>query len=87
MDGEAVLYDVAHHALHYLNETAFCIWRHCDGAHNTELLADALADMFGVDIATAEDRSELIDDVNATLENFRSNGLLDEANGYRQWLG
>lgn len=49
LDGEAILSDPASGATHRLNESAWMIWRHCDGVADTGLLATHLSDRFEVE--------------------------------------
>lgn len=73
LDGEAVLYDPAHHALHYLNTTAMFIWKNCDG-HTTvgEFLAQAM-NSFSFD----GEETTLREDLMSAMLNLAENGLID----------
>lgn len=73
LDGEAVLYDPAHHALHYLNATAYLIWQQCDGGCDVRTILDGLADQLAYD-GTAEDLRE---EIMAAVSRLTGNGLLD----------
>ncbi len=78
MDDEAVVYDPAHHAIHYLNPTALAIWQRCDGRHSLAEMARALHAAFDSDDAFG-DLDRLRDDVRGTVEALADNGLVDEA--------
>ncbi len=73
MDGEAVLYDPAHHAVHYLNATAYLIWQHCDGERNAQELLEELTQQFEWD----EHVEDLQPQVVAALAHLVENGLVD----------
>jgi hypothetical protein len=47
IDDEALLYDPTFHALYHLNETAFFVWRRCDGQSSADL-ASALIRAYDV---------------------------------------
>ncbi|MBI4580277.1 MAG: PqqD family protein [Planctomycetes bacterium] len=72
LDDEAVLYDLAHHAVHYLNATAYAVWRQCDGRTPVAKLPGRLATHFSI----AEDDS-LIADTHRALRGMAENGLVD----------
>jgi len=75
MDGEALLYDIAHHTLHYLNTTAYTIWRHCDGFTSVGTLIGMIASECndsGHEASTA-----VIADTRQALRNLVNNGLVD----------
>ena len=72
VDGELVLYDHARQFVHALNPTAAFIWRACDGRHDQASIAAALAERY------PESREAIEEDVLATLELFRAEGLLCE---------
>lgn len=77
MDDEAVLYDLAHNAVHYLNLTAYHIWQCCDGQHTTSEIADLLARRFDLLHDPAANLENMLRDVNATLAELAGNGLID----------
>jgi len=79
IDDEAVLYDVAHDAVHYLNATARFIWERCDGHQTIDEIGDAMARAFELnDSKTAAKGPDALDaDVRTTLKNLSENGLLD----------
>lgn len=52
MDREGLLYDRTLQILYCLNETAFCVWRQCDGRSLTDL-ASALTRLYDVEYDTA----------------------------------
>lgn len=75
LEGEAILYDFAHHALHYLNATAYEIWRNCDG--NTpldELLAKVAATF---DSKNGHDQATVDADLRDALQNLVEHGLIE----------
>ncbi|HOA73834.1 MAG TPA: HPr-rel-A system PqqD family peptide chaperone [Phycisphaerae bacterium] len=72
LDGEAVLYDPAHHAVHYLNATAYLIWQHCDGHTKVPALLNKVAAHFA-DVET----DTLIRELEAALDRLVRNGLVD----------
>lgn len=73
LDGEAVLYDPAHHAVHYLNGTAYLIWQHCDGRRNTQALLEDLTQQFECDEPPADLQPQIL----AGLAHLVENGLVD----------
>jgi PqqD family protein of HPr-rel-A system len=73
LDGEAVLYDPAHHAVHYLNATAYLIWQHCDGERNAQELLGDLARQFDCDGHPADLQPQIL----AALAHLVENGLVD----------
>lgn len=44
MDDEAVLYDTAHHAVYYLNDTALAMWQRADGQTSSDSLFPKMRD-------------------------------------------
>ena len=77
IDGEAVLYDPAHHSVHYLNATASAIWDCCDGANTIEHITDEVATTFELPSTRNDARLQLREDVRATLETMADDGLID----------
>lgn len=73
LDGEAVLYDPAHHAVHYLNATAYFIWQNCAGDATVQELLAFLRETIGTD-GTPEDLDRVL--VQA-MNNLVENGLID----------
>jgi PqqD family protein of HPr-rel-A system len=73
LDSEAVLYDPAHHAVHYLNTTAYLIWQHCDGSTDVRALFQRLADTFAYEGPDDHFQDEII----MALRNLIENGLID----------
>lgn len=55
---------------HLLNETALALWQLCDGATTPEEMAEAVAELFGLDRATARH------EVRRTLEELTEVGLV-----------
>ena len=76
---EAILYDVAHNAVHYLNTTAFFIWSRCDGQRSEATIARDLSDAFDRTSPDVEADASLLTDVRTTLTELASNGLIDFA--------
>jgi len=71
IDGEAVVYDVAHHAVHYLNETALLVWRRSDGKTSLNELATSLQD-------AADDRQDKVEQyLRAAVDTMVEHGLVD----------
>jgi len=83
MDDEAVVYDVAHHAVHYLNRTAYQIWTLCDGRRSVEAIADIMATRYG--LRDPVDQERLRADILRTIEDLERNGLFDAADGSGPW--
>ncbi len=53
LDGEALVYDPATADTHRLNETAYFIWRGCDGRSTTESVAERLSETYDVERGAA----------------------------------
>lgn len=83
MDNEAVVYDVAHHAVHYLNLTAYQIWTLCDGRRSGDAIAETLATRYGLN--DPAERERLRGDVFRTIADLEQNGLLDGADEFGRW--
>ena len=64
--------DVARGKVHFLNPTAAAVFELCDGAHDAEAIASALADAFGL---AAPPRA----DVEACLISLSAEGLIEAA--------
>ncbi|MCL2329940.1 MAG: PqqD family protein [Phycisphaerae bacterium] len=89
VDGEAVLYDLAHHAVHYLNDSAYWIWKNCDGRITAGELMNKMSVAWIEQFAEAEPLTEaagesmaglpqsFFDDMRQTLQNLHDNGLID----------
>jgi len=77
LDDEAVLYDPAHHGVHFLNRTAYFIWRSCDGRSSVEDVAAAVAHAFDVDSGAPGPDTMVLSDVRRTLTELADNGLVD----------
>ena len=80
LDGENVVYDVAHDTVHYLNGTSCFIWQRCDGRRSMECIAKELADSFMLDSGRDAERQILVD-VQNTVAELARNGLLEFAGG------
>jgi hypothetical protein len=70
-DGEGIIYNPISGMGHVLNYTALQIWTLCDGNHNPEDIAGALACQF------PEHREQIKHDVIETLNRLDELGLLD----------
>ena len=77
MDDEAVIYDLAHNAVHYLNLTAYHIWQCCDGNHTAGEIAELLACRFDLLNNPETNLEKMIQDVSVTLSELAGNGLID----------
>lgn len=53
LDGEALVYDPATADKHRLNETAYFIWRACDGLSTAERVAERLSETYDVERGAA----------------------------------
>lgn len=73
LDGEAVLYDAAHHAVNYLNATAYYIWQNCAGDATAQELLTYLRQSIGTDGAPDDLDQVLIE----ALQSLVENGLVD----------
>ena len=58
--------------LHVLNPSALAIWELCDGQTTPEEMADAIAEISGLDPAAS------LDDVHKTLDDLRAAGLVEQ---------
>ena len=58
LDGELVFGDPLSGMTYHLNETAYAVWRHCDGRETTREIATALTDDYDVDFDRALDDTE-----------------------------
>lgn len=72
LDGEAVLYSLAHHAMHYLNSTAYLIWHLCDGNTPASELPGKVAETYGI-----SNSEEVARDTAASLASLAADGLID----------
>jgi hypothetical protein len=68
---EWVLFDAARDRAHVLNLTAAVVWTFCDGAHEPDTMAEAIA----ADIP-APDPARIRGDVEDVLRRFATEGLL-----------
>ncbi len=74
LDGEALMFNPTSSDTHRLNETAWFIWRRCDGLHGSQCIAEELAKAY--DIST----DGALEHVARLIDEFDSHGLLsDEA--------
>ncbi len=60
LDGEAFVYDPKTADTHRLNETAWFIWRQCDGRHDTRDIMRELTEQYDVAIEAASEHIERI---------------------------
>ncbi len=77
LDEEAVVYDMAHDVVHYLNATARFIWERCDGRRTILDIADELNEVFDLDGSGGASADEIVADVRNTLANLSGNGLIE----------
>ena len=54
VEGEVIVLDRQRELVHQLNETAGFIWDRCDGVHSVIAIARDLAQVFDVDLETAQ---------------------------------
>jgi hypothetical protein len=78
-DDEAVLYDPAHHAVHYLNRTAWFIWNCCNGHRDVEDITLEVAAGFEPNTQQDHPLAVIRDDVRSTLSRLTENGLIESA--------
>jgi len=77
LDGEAVLYDLAHHAMHYLNSTALVVYNLCDGGRTIENIGIVMAVLHDLDFQDPEVRAQVLADVRQTVAGLVENGLVE----------
>lgn len=58
LDGEVILFDPRNGSTHRLNQTAFAVWRKCDGHRSAQQIAEQLTHAYGVRFDTALDHVE-----------------------------
>ena len=58
VDGEAILFDSRSGSTHRLNQTAYIVWRCCDGGTTTREMADQFTEIYSIEFDTALDRVE-----------------------------
>jgi len=68
---EWVLYDAAGDRAHVLNATAAAVWAYCDGGHDPDAMAEALAR----DVPAAQPAA-IRRDIEDVLRRFAAEGLL-----------
>jgi hypothetical protein len=71
IDGEAVLYDESHAAVHVLNDTAALVWACCDGSDTVAAIASDIASAFRMEEGT------VLADVIDVVRRFAREGLLE----------
>ena len=81
IDGESVLYDPAHHTVHYLNATAAAIWDCCDGVNHIENISEEVVATFELPSTIDNADLQLREDVRTTLETMAADGLIDYREG------
>ncbi len=81
IDGEAVLYDLARDTVHYLNRTAWLIWRLCDGGAREEDISQKVAVTFDLLPQQAGVPDSILHDTRMTLHSLAVDGLIDWAGG------
>lgn len=72
VQSDLVVHDPATGQVHFLNPTAALIWQCCDGVLTLRECADRLRSAFSI-----PEGAELIDDIRASILDFRQRGLLD----------
>jgi PqqD family protein of HPr-rel-A system len=77
-DDEIVLYDAAHHGVHYLNQTAAMILELCDGTRDERDLVNEMQRRFGTSF-TSDQSSALAEQVRYTLERLTADGLIESS--------
>jgi PqqD family protein of HPr-rel-A system len=75
LDDEAVFYDPAHHAMHFLNATAAFIWQCCDGETALADIVQRVESHFDVGEPGPE-RERLPDQVAQALNQLEESGLI-----------
>lgn len=73
IDDEVLLYDAATGATHRMNQTAFLIWRSCNGYRNSEAISLRLRRIWDVDAHRAER------DVRTAIKQMVRQGLLERS--------
>lgn len=58
LDGEVILFDSRSGNTYRLNQTAFAVWRQCDGHRSAQQIAEQLTHAFAVSFDTALDHVE-----------------------------
>jgi hypothetical protein len=79
IDDEAVLYDLAHDTVHYLNNTSLFIWERCDGTRTAEELAVELAAASREDACNFGSDGNTLSAVHTALAGLEKNGLMNFA--------
>lgn len=75
LDGEAILYDAAFNTTYRLNDTAYRVWRLCDGERDLNAIAHRVCEIYCVEMAQATE------DVHTLVDQMRAQGLLRDAEG------
>ena len=71
-----VLFDPGKERMVVLNAGAAFVWTCCDGSHSIDQIARELADSLG---DGAPESARILEDVESSLQNFRRQGLLEQA--------
>jgi len=77
LNDEAVLYDPARHATHYLNTSARMIWARCDGRRTVAQITSDVLDEY--EMNDPKRRDGVARDVESALLELSNNGLIDLA--------
>jgi len=72
VEDETIIYDPRNHHVHHLNPVAGVIWDLCDGSHTTKDIAKEIINVLEADPSQVEG------DVNKTIGELHSKGLLEE---------
>lgn len=68
---EVIVFDSKNQRFHFLNSTAYTIFKACNGSHKISDIANLLAHKFG-----SENPDSLVDDVAETVGSFQEKGLM-----------
>jgi PqqD family protein of HPr-rel-A system len=72
VQSDLLIHDPTSGQVHFLNPAAALIWQSCDGELAVTECADRLRDAFSI-----PEGAELVDDIRASLLDFRRRGLLE----------
>lgn len=72
-NGEYVMYDKDKDKLHIINETAFSVWRFCDGCHTADSIEEKLRDEYKI-----TNSHNITMDIKKILDLFDKEELLNE---------
>jgi signal peptidase I len=68
---EVIVFDSKNQKFHFLNSTAYTIFKACNGSHKIRDIANILASKFG-----SEEIDSLVNDVTETIGSFQEKGLM-----------